>query len=150
MPNYCDQLDKCSICLEKIIDECNFITLNCNHYFHLSCIMKYVITSIRSNTILNCPLCRDYITKDIFYYVYKGCYDLRKTIKKDISKLQGQIYIAYFKFQLKRLIKQANMMNTFKYLTDEEELVSKITNKKILLNTVDNRLKYLDRCMFYI
>lgn len=144
-----DNIYKCSICLD-VIDNNDFILLKCNHYFHLTCTMKHVKYNLSYNKIVKCPLCRNQISRDLFYDRYKECYDLRKNIKKDIIKLQKQIYILYFKFQIKRMIRKANNINTFKYLIKEEELIEMISLKKLILNNVNDKINYLDKCLFYI
>ncbi len=46
----------CPICLEIITNEDNMIT-NCGHYFHSSCMIKYIVKS-KSNNPICCPKCR--------------------------------------------------------------------------------------------
>ena len=41
----------CPICLEIITNEDNMIT-NCGHYFHSSCMIKYIVMSKSNNSIL--------------------------------------------------------------------------------------------------
>jgi hypothetical protein len=144
-----NKLNECSICLDTINKE-SYIILDCKHDFHLNCIMKHIIISIQSNLIIRCPLCRTNINRDIFYNIYINFSYIRKSIKNDISKIQKKIYTLYFKFQFKRIIKKINKISAFKYITKEEELVELISNKKIILNNIDNELKCLNTCMFYM
>jgi hypothetical protein len=46
----------CPICLENITNSDNMIT-NCGHYFHSSCMIKYIVKS-KSNNLICCPKCR--------------------------------------------------------------------------------------------
>jgi len=46
----------CPICLENITNSDNMIT-NCKHYFHSSCMIKYIVMS-KSNNSICCPKCR--------------------------------------------------------------------------------------------
>ena len=46
----------CPICLENITNADNMIT-NCGHYFHSSCMIKYIVKS-KSNNLICCPKCR--------------------------------------------------------------------------------------------
>lgn len=63
----------CSICLEKIKDEC--AGLKCQHYFHLGCIEKWIEEDGKT-----CPLCRSFLYekcekcdgKEWFEFYYKG------------------------------------------------------------------------------
>lgn len=48
--------NNCPICMDPIIDNTDFIALNCSHIFHASCIFKTL--AINNN---KCPLCRDEI-----------------------------------------------------------------------------------------
>jgi hypothetical protein len=145
----CNKLDKCSICLEIINEDSNII-LECKHNFHLTCIMKNIIINIQSNLIIKCPLCRTEINRDIFYNTYKKYVYIKKSMKKDISNLQVQIYTLYFKFQLKRIFKRINKISAFNYISKEDELVKLISIKKITLNHIDNKLRCLNTCMFYM
>jgi hypothetical protein len=146
---YVNKLDECSICLDTLNNN-NSVILECNHDFHLICIMKHIIINRQSNRIIKCPLCRTDINRHIFYNIYKKYYHIRKNIKNDISKLQGQIYTSYFKFQLKRIFKKINRISAFNYISKEEELLALILDKKIILNNIDNTLKCLNICMFYM
>ena len=141
--------DDCSICLD-VMDINDFILLDCKHYFHLICIMKHIRMNIKYNIVVKCPLCRSHISRDIFYDIYRKYYYLRKNIKKDITKLQRKIYILSIKFQMKRLLRRANNISTFKYLTKEEELVEMISFKKLTLNNINDKINYLDKCLFYM
>lgn len=63
----------CSICLEKIKEEC--AVLKCQHYFHLECIEKWIEEDGKT-----CPLCRNSLYekcdkcdgKEWFEFYYKG------------------------------------------------------------------------------
>jgi len=48
---------KCSICLEKL-EENDFTKTKCGHFFHFTCVCKWVL---KSNT---CPICRNYIIQN--------------------------------------------------------------------------------------
>ncbi len=46
----------CPICLDSITNSNNMIT-NCGHYFHSTCMIKYIVMS-KSNNQICCPKCR--------------------------------------------------------------------------------------------
>lgn len=59
LPNNIDDSDNdndCVICLNN--NDNKSITLLCNHRFHGKCINQWIQTSIDSNNIIHCPLCR--------------------------------------------------------------------------------------------
>lgn len=47
----------CPICLEVITNQDNMIT-NCGHYFHSSCMIKYIVKTKLNNNCIGCPKCR--------------------------------------------------------------------------------------------
>ena len=47
--------DICSICLSNIQDNDDITKLNCNHYYHLKCILNLTMVTLRYN---RCPNCR--------------------------------------------------------------------------------------------
>ena len=55
-------MNECSICLEEINDNNNFI-LSCNHNFHKVCLVKLI-----KNRHYKCPLCRKNIKNTKFLY----------------------------------------------------------------------------------
>ena len=52
----------CPICLDFINNKNNMIT-KCGHYFHSSCMIKYIVKS-KSNDIITCPQCRSTIYQE--------------------------------------------------------------------------------------
>ena len=62
---------ECVICNED--DDCNFVHLNCNHYYHKNCIKQW------SKQSKLCPLCRQNFIKcqecnnEGFIYIHKTC-----------------------------------------------------------------------------
>lgn len=59
----------CSICIGSIEDldkgKFPYVTLNCNHTFHLTCITKNLSTQVLNQQQINCPNCRTTISKSI-------------------------------------------------------------------------------------
>ena len=48
-------LDECSICLEGYIKKDKIVRLNCNHVFHVTCVLPW----LKNNN--SCPQCRENI-----------------------------------------------------------------------------------------
>lgn len=62
---FIDKECECSICLESFDknNDKNLVYLKCKHVFHKNCLQKWVGSQCEENNIINCPLCRDTITK---------------------------------------------------------------------------------------
>jgi len=56
-------MTSCTICLDPIIEEKNYLVTDCKHVFHFSCIIKNIDCNFYSKG-LNCPICRTSLLPD--------------------------------------------------------------------------------------
>ena len=69
-------MNPCSICLNELDVNKNFVSLECGHKFCLSCILSYIE---KTDSEKSCPLCRN---KDKIFKLDNNEKELEKVIKK--------------------------------------------------------------------
>jgi hypothetical protein len=95
--------DCCPICCEDFYENEKIHLTNCIHYFHHSCLLKYINTITKDS--YNCPLCKTLIKK-----VYEGD-------KNEMDK--GKLFLPLFSGGLSDLVKLGAID---KYLTGSNEI----------------------------
>ena len=137
--------DDCSICMEDF--DLNSVQLKCNHTFHYKCIIKYIEVECKrrcKNNISNiyckqfkCPLCRTTIScidiNHVTYKNYKEYKAIYKNLKKDVKNLQTEIYLLNIKFNIKKIFKHITPQEAYKFITNGENLLESISQKKTIL-----------------
>lgn len=57
---------ECSICLEEIKPDDEYITLQCDHVFHTKCMFTYISKNFNNDVVFNvCPICRKHISCNV-------------------------------------------------------------------------------------